>query len=365
MHFYPPTPTHTHIQTTQKNSSLAIQFKDIPQYQSFSIDTSAGSWPPKYTKAEFIFEDNIRIAYCDPRRWGRILLRDGDETHIHTQPPLKDLAPDAWKELPPLDTFTQKLQEGTGNLAVKAALLDQNKIVCGIGNWVGDEVLFQAQVDPAKKCHALTKEEITRIHTQITYVCATACQCMEGEEKKDFPAGWLFHFRWVKKQKGAKGPGGGLRWCLRRLGGGRRVLCRRCRGRGRGGKGEEEVGGGGGKGKGKKKVKVEEEEREEEGEEEEKASTASKKKKGGGGGGKGGKGKVKEEEGMKKEEGKSKASAVTKKKVSVKKEAEEQEEEATTTTTTKKKRTRSSSRGGGGGDGAAAASTRKKKKARK
>ena len=43
------------------------------QYKAFSI--SAASWPPKFTKAEFVFEGGVHLAYCDPRRWGRITVR--------------------------------------------------------------------------------------------------------------------------------------------------------------------------------------------------------------------------------------------------------------------------------------------------
>lgn len=43
------------------------------QYKAFSI--SAASWPPRYTKAEFVFEGGVHLAYCDPRRWGRITVR--------------------------------------------------------------------------------------------------------------------------------------------------------------------------------------------------------------------------------------------------------------------------------------------------
>ena len=158
--------------------------------------------------------------------------------------PIKDLAPDAWKELPALPVFQARLQAGS-SVPVKAALLDQNKIVSGIGNWVrrtlvfelaaeafasnppthspihspthspirppsqpthppttpqvADEVLYQSKVDPAKKCTTLTAQEIQAIHHNIHYVCETACHA--NAQSETFPPDWLFHFRWTNKAK--------------------------------------------------------------------------------------------------------------------------------------------------------------------
>ena len=52
--------------------SLVFRHKPLPQYKSFEISKT---WPPKFCKAQFIFEGDVVLAYTDPRRWGRIQVR--------------------------------------------------------------------------------------------------------------------------------------------------------------------------------------------------------------------------------------------------------------------------------------------------
>ncbi len=58
-----------------------------------------------------------------PRRCGQL------KADALSAPPVSELAPDAWKALPDLATFTGALQ-GCG-LPIKALLLDQNKASAG------------------------------------------------------------------------------------------------------------------------------------------------------------------------------------------------------------------------------------------
>ena len=39
---------------------------------------------------------------------------------------------------------------------IKAVLLDQSAVVCGIGNWVADEVLYMSRIHPATAASALS-----------------------------------------------------------------------------------------------------------------------------------------------------------------------------------------------------------------
>lgn len=257
--------------------SLLFQHVAIPQYRSFALDASKG-WPPKFCKAQFIFstaeneggreggkeDEAIRLAFCDQRRWGRVQLLPAGVADPRTEAPLKELAPDAWKERPSLEVFGGKLKET--DIAIKASLLDQGRVVCGLGNWVCDEVLFQAKVDPAKRSKALTEEEVRRVWESVEYVCATACAANARSE--EFPPGWLFHYRWAKTKKdkaGVKGPEG--RGIVFETVGGRTTAIVPSVQRAKKGGGEEkeeggarggEEGAGRGKGKGKKEVKEKE-----------------------------------------------------------------------------------------------------------
>ncbi len=47
--------------------SLLYRHTSTPQYRSFTLD--AAQWPPKHCKAEFVFDGDIHLAFCDQRRW--------------------------------------------------------------------------------------------------------------------------------------------------------------------------------------------------------------------------------------------------------------------------------------------------------
>ena len=89
---------------------------------------------------------------------------------------------------------------GRKHVPVKALLLDQANI-SGIGNWVGDELLYDAKIHPEQYSNTLTKSQITDLHKSIHYVCGLAVELLADSEK--FPEGWLFKHRWGKGKKDA------------------------------------------------------------------------------------------------------------------------------------------------------------------
>lgn len=82
---------------------------------------------------------------------------------------------------------------------IKAVLLDQNGPLCGIGNWLVDEMLFQAAIHPAQRSNTLTATQLLTLHTQIKTIVNTAVAV--NAEHKLFPATWLFHYRWGKGRR--------------------------------------------------------------------------------------------------------------------------------------------------------------------
>jgi len=167
--------------------AFSVQGVDAMQYKSFTV---SGDWPPRFCKCEIVFESGVRLGFSDPRRLGRILLRASavDES------PIKNLAPDAFLSIPSAETF--KTQLLARRKPVKAVLLDQNMVVSGIGNWIADEVLFQARVHPGANCDTLSDAQIEEVRAQTIQVCTHACKV--NADSTQFPAGWMFHYRWGK-----------------------------------------------------------------------------------------------------------------------------------------------------------------------
>ena len=169
--------------------SCVIKGEAPPSYKAFSIDDA---FPPKYTKLEMIMNDGTRLAYCDPRRFGRVKLRGAEPEELAA------LAPDAL-EAPAVAAMRQIL--GGKSAPIKAVLLDQSAVVCGIGNWVADEVLFMSRIHPATAAAALSADQVKALRAAIVNVCKTACDANADSEQ--FPATWLFHHRWAKMTTGS------------------------------------------------------------------------------------------------------------------------------------------------------------------
>ena len=169
--------------------SCVIKGEAPPSYKAFSIDDA---FPPKYTKLEMIMNDGTRLAYCDPRRFGRIKLRGAEPEELAA------LAPDAL-EAPAVAAMRQTL--GGKSAPIKAVLLDQSAVVCGIGNWVADEVLYMSRIHPATAASALSADQVKALRAAIVNVCKTACDANADSEQ--FPATWLFHHRWAKMTTGS------------------------------------------------------------------------------------------------------------------------------------------------------------------
>jgi formamidopyrimidine-DNA glycosylase len=162
------------------------------EYVRYSVNTS--NWPPKFTKLELIFADNTRLALTDPRRLAKFRL----SLNAFNEPPVSDLAPDAYLELPSLNTFITSIRKKS--TAIKALLLDQNAIASGIGNWIIDEVLYQSAIHPETSCDAIDDIAFARLHQAIIDVIGLAVK-VEAESDK-FPKNWLFHYRWGKGKDG-------------------------------------------------------------------------------------------------------------------------------------------------------------------
>ena len=139
---------------------------------------------PRFERATFYFENGFKLAFVDSRKFGRIGLWES-KTLYKTA---KKLGPDAL-EISPEDLWKNLKKRKS---PIKPALLDQ-KILAGIGNWLVDEILYQAELHPEKIAADITREELKRL------VAATQNVLQISVEKeaiyRELPASWLIHSR--------------------------------------------------------------------------------------------------------------------------------------------------------------------------
>lgn len=150
---------------------------DLEYYHS-SVDR------PRFARIVFEFGTGFNLGFLCPRKFERVGLVDSVAGYLAS----KKIGEDGLKIA--LPTLTDRLRRR--KVAVKPALLDQ-QVVAGLGNWIVDEVLFQAFVHPEQRTNTLTDGQISAIHNAIRLVLETAIR--HEATYRFFPTSFLIHAR--------------------------------------------------------------------------------------------------------------------------------------------------------------------------
>ena len=122
---------------------------------------------PKHTHALWRFDDNSKLLFIDPRRFGGLSTYPTE--HALLQFRWSALGPDA------LTITTRDLAracEGS-HRPIKSLLLDQSALA-GVGNIYADESLFRARIHPATHASTLSKPQLTSLARAIRFILARA-----------------------------------------------------------------------------------------------------------------------------------------------------------------------------------------------
>jgi formamidopyrimidine-DNA glycosylase len=142
---------------------------------------------PRFLKMLLVAEDGARVAFTDGRRLGRLWLCP----HPDEDAMVRALGPDTYDQLPTAAEFMDRLR---GRKApIKSLMLDQG-LFAGVGNWVADEALFHARINPKRSAGDLDLEEWERLREALRAVLALAVEV--GADERLYPEDWLFHTRW-------------------------------------------------------------------------------------------------------------------------------------------------------------------------
>lgn len=139
-----------------------------------------------------LFQKDRALVFHDPRQFGRIQFQQGKET------------PKWWSKLPAQPhevgfkrTFVEEFFARRKKVPIKAALLMQEAFA-GIGNWMADEILWRAKVNPRRRVESLSSEEVNDLWKQTRWVSREALKKI-APSHSDPPKGWLFHERWGRR----------------------------------------------------------------------------------------------------------------------------------------------------------------------
>lgn len=129
------------------------------------------------------------LVFNDPRQFGKI------EHHQC------DSMPEFWLSLPPEPTSEafdfrhfRKIAAKETKQPLKSSLLDQSRFP-GVGNWMADEILWQARIRPERPLSGLEEKELKSLFRAIKRVSRIAISRI-AKDYSDPPRSWLFHRRW-------------------------------------------------------------------------------------------------------------------------------------------------------------------------
>jgi len=136
----------------------------------------------KYAQVSFIFSDGSVLHWINKRKFGNMWLIE-DVSELNN---LKKLGKNPLKISQ--KEFT-KLLEDHSRKNIKSFLMDQ-EILAGIGNEYSDEILFQAGIDPRRKAHDLSDNEIKTLYKKmqdiLNYAINVRVKNIKNMDKKDY-----------------------------------------------------------------------------------------------------------------------------------------------------------------------------------
>lgn len=144
-----------------------------------------------FCRLRMITESGMEMAITDPRRFGRIRLAHDPLK----EPPISKLGYDPLLSFPAAVALGKLLVRR--KTPVKALLLDQ-AVFAGVGNWIADEVLFQSKISPHRKASQLSAEEVARLRRVLLSVIRRSVSVRADYDR--YPRTWLFHHRWGKEE---------------------------------------------------------------------------------------------------------------------------------------------------------------------
>lgn len=161
----------------------------LREHGNAPLDDESGR--PRFLKFLLTTEDGRRIALTDGRRLARLWLSE----NAASDRKVLALGPDLYTDLPEVAWF-QKTLKGR-KAPIKSLMLNQ-ELFAGVGNWIADEVLYQAGIAPKRAAGGLNNTEVSALRTSLEAVLELAVRV--GADSAQYPETWLFASRWGGKK---------------------------------------------------------------------------------------------------------------------------------------------------------------------
>ncbi|ODQ64237.1 hypothetical protein NADFUDRAFT_27233 [Nadsonia fulvescens var. elongata DSM 6958] len=190
----------THFMVMENGGTLDPIDDIMGLKKMISIDKNIAEseiWPPKWSKFVITTSENEQIAMIDPRRLARVRLFNVDsEAQLMTLDPMSrqgvDFSkPDQVEAWGGEDQFIKLMAKKVTK--IKSLLLDQ-AVFAGIGNWMGDEILYHSHIHPLSRACDLDLLQVKTLYKYVIYICEYVVKYEANTNL--FPANWLMLYRW-------------------------------------------------------------------------------------------------------------------------------------------------------------------------
>lgn len=181
------------------------------------LTVEAPSYVPSKHDHLVFYQKRQALVFRDARQFGRVCFHEGESPGWWLR-----RGPDLTSQRFSLAHVAQFLGRHR-RLAIKATLLLQPGFP-GIGNWMADEVLWQARISPRVLSGQLSPPLVRRLWMASRQVGRVSLRTI-GKDFSDPPAKWLFHERWSRK---GKCPRDGMALKFGTIGGRTTAWCPRC-----------------------------------------------------------------------------------------------------------------------------------------
>lgn len=169
-----------------KNAWLGVHLGMTGKLHSAAVDFAPGKHDHLV-----LFLRRHALVFSDPRMFGRIRFHEGK------------VAPRWWSDFPPAvlsREFTvanlRDILRRRARAPLKALVLMQ-EFFPGVGNWMADEILWQARLHPRALAGSLNEKQARELWKIARAICRMALKTI-GVDWSDPPPGWLIHHRWTK-----------------------------------------------------------------------------------------------------------------------------------------------------------------------
>ncbi len=167
--------------------ALLIHFGMTGSLQAYRDDQES----PRFSRMEMRLSGGIHLAMPDPRRFGRIRMRN----EPRNEPPVANLGFDPLDQMPDKASFRRMVNRR--RTTIKGLLLNQ-KFCAGIGNWIADEILYQSGIDPRTRTDKMDDASVDKVRSWTSKIIKRAVEV--NSDSSRFPKTWLFHKRWGKPE---------------------------------------------------------------------------------------------------------------------------------------------------------------------